>query len=360
MSRITGIERISRQLNHLPVDHIAAAEEFWTQTIEKWKASGKLSPGEYEMDHFDLDLDLFWAFDYTLHPGEKDEILEEDEDTKLIRNANHATLRVYKTHASTPEHVAFDIVEREDWNARAREFLAPDRKRINFEVYQRKKEASARRNRFFCLSGVPVFECMHPICGHENLLIGMVSDPEWIRDMAQTYADLNIHLMEILFAEAGKPDGLWLYEDMGFRAHPFMSPEMYRELIQPFHRRVIDFAHGQGLKVIMHSCGFVEPLLPDMIEAGIDCLEAMEVKAGMDLLRIYQNFGEKIALMGGLDVRPVGQNDRNGIRRELESKIPFVKGRNGFILHSDHSIPESAEYDSYCYFLELGRELGKY
>ena len=74
----------------------------------------------------------------------------------------------------------------------------------------------------------------------------------------------------------------------------------------------------------MHSCGFIEPLLPGMVEAGIDCLEAMEVKAGMDLLRIYKEYGEKIALMGGLDVRPVASNDIDGSRRELDSKIPCV------------------------------------
>lgn len=139
-----------------------------------------------------------------------------------------------------------------------------------------------------------------------------------------------------------------------------MSPEMYRELIMPAHRKTIDFAHSLGLPVVMHSCGFVEPLLPYMVEAGIDCLQAMEVKAGMDLLRIYRDFGEKIALMGGLDVRPVANNDLPGIRRELETRIPIVKGRNGFILHSDHSIPESAEYESYRYFLETGLELGRY
>ena len=97
-----------------------------------------------------------------------------------------------------------------------------------------------------------------------------------------------------------------------------------------------------------------------MVEAGIDCLEAMEVKAGMDLLRIYKEYGEKIALMGGLDVRPVASNDIDGIRRELDSKIPFVKQNYGFILHTDHSVPESTNYDSYRFFVDYGLKLGTY
>ncbi len=357
---MTGIERISRQLKRQSVDRIGVAEEFWGQTLSRWAAEGKIKEGESPCDHFDLDLESFWAFNYMIHPEAKEQILEEDEDTRLVLNGNHARLRVHKKHASTPEHVGFAIVNRDDWETLARPFLTPDRKRINFQGYRERKAACAARNRFFCWSGVPVFECIHPICGHENLLVGMALDPEWITAMAELYADLNIQLMEILFAEEGRPDGIWFYEDMGFKEHSFMSPEMYRELIQPYHRKLIDFAHGLGLPVVMHSCGFVEALLPGMVEAGIDCLEAMEVKAGMDLLRIHRNFGDRISLMGGLDIRPVGSNDRDGIRRELESKIPFVKQNFGFIFHSDHSIPESTEYETYRYFLDVGSELGRY
>lgn len=96
----------------------------------------------------------------------------------------------------------------------------------------------------------------------------MALDPEWVLDMGRTYADMCIGMWEILFEREGLPDGIWFFEDMGFKNRPFMSPEMYRELVMPFHRRTIDFAHAHGLPVIMHSCGFVEPLLPGMVEAG--------------------------------------------------------------------------------------------
>ena len=170
----------------------------------------------------------------------------------------------------------------------------------------------------------------------------------------------TINLMEILFAREGKPDGIWFYEDMGFKERPFMSPEMYRELIKPAHRRTIGFAHSLGLPVIMHSCGFVEPLLPDMVEAGIDCLQVIEVKAGMDLLRIQRNFGDRLSLCGGMDARNLVANDREAIRRELAEKIPAVKGNCGYILHSDHSIPTTTEYQTYRYFVDEGLRLGKY
>jgi uroporphyrinogen decarboxylase len=104
----------------------------------------------------------------------------------------------------------------------------------------------------------------------------------------------------------------------------------------------------------------VEPLIPGLLEAGIDCLQVIEVKAGMDLLKLYKLYGEVLSFMGGIDVRTRYSNDRGIIDAELESKIPIVKGHYGYVLHSDHSIPNTVYYDTYKYFIQRGLELGKY
>ena len=104
----------------------------------------------------------------------------------------------------------------------------------------------------------------------------------------------------------------------------------------------------------------VESLVPGLIEAGMDCLQVIEVKAGMDLLKLYRDYGDRISLMGGIDVRVLYTNDRAQIDAELESKIPIVMGNNGFILHSDHSIPNTVYYDTYRYFIDKGLTLGTY
>jgi uroporphyrinogen decarboxylase len=179
-------------------------------------------------------------------------------------------------------------------------------------------------------------------------------------DMVDTYSRLIVSLLEELFAREGAPDGIWFYEDMGFKGRPFMSLDMYRALVQPGHKRTIDFARSLGLPVVMHSCGYVEPLLPGMIEAGIDALQVIEVKAGMDLLRLYKDYGDRLSFIGGMDVRVLYSNDRRSIEEELTKKIPVVKGHYGYVLHSDHSIPDQVDYDSYRYFVERGKELGMY
>ena len=125
------------------------------------------------------------------------------------------------------------------------------------------------------------------------------------------------------------------------------------------HKRIFDFMHARGCKVLMHSCGFIEPFLPYIVEAGLDCLQAMEVKAGMDPIRIHKNYGDKIALFGGMDVRVLSSNDKSQIDKELE-KLPVLMQNYGYILHSDHSIPDTVEYETYRYFLDKALQLGTY
>jgi uroporphyrinogen decarboxylase len=178
--------------------------------------------------------------------------------------------------------------------------------------------------------------------------------------MVMTYSRMYVDMQETLFAEEGYPDGIWYYEDMGFKQRPFMSPEMYMDLVQPGHKLTFQYAHSKKLPVIIHSCGFVEALVPGLIDAGMDCLQVIEIKAGMDLLKLYREYGDRISFMGGIDVRELYSNDKERIFSELERKIPFVKGKNGYVLHSDHSIPNTVDYKSYRYFIEKGLELGKY
>ena len=357
---MTGKERIQRILNHEPVDRIGVFEHFWNDTHKTWEDAGYIKEGESFEDHFQFDLQMYWPFNLVADLDFEPQVVAETEDTVTFLDGNGAVLRRHKFHDTMPEHVDFRVKDREGWEKVKPLLLTPDPRRIDFEGYRKAKKAAEKTGRFFVWSGLNVFECMHPLCGHENMLMGMILDPEWVSDMADTYAKLIVELQKILFEAEGYPDGIWYYEDMGYKGSPFMSPTMYCDLIQPAHIYTINYAKQLGLPVIMHSCGFVAPLLPHMIDAGIDCLQAIEVKAGMDLVQLHEMYGDKISFMGGIDVRALYSNDRETIDKELESKIPLVKKGFNYVLHSDHSIPNTVNYDTYCYFLKKGLELGTY
>lgn len=357
---MNGYERISRLLRHQKPDRIGFNEHFWSDTQKVYTAQGHLRPDESVETHFGFDMSEYWSFNMTADLDFVSRVVDETEDTITYLDGNGATLRRHKFHDSTPEHVGFQVTDGQSWKQYREFFTVVDERRIDFEGYRRAKQEARDNGRFFVWSGTNVFECMHPVCGHENLLVGMLLEPEWVLDMANLYAEQLIALQQILFSKEGKPDGIWYYEDLGFKLRPFLSPQLYREMLMPFHKRTFDFAKAEGLPVIFHSCGFIEPLLPDIVEAGIDCLQAMEVKAGMDLLRIHRDYGSRIALMGGIDVRALYSNDRAVIDRELESKIPIVKEGYGYILHSDHSIPKEVTCETFEYFIQKGLELGRY
>ena len=356
---MTGKERITNILNHQPVDRIGIYEHFWGDTHAYYVSKGKIKEGENYDDHFGFDMSISWPVNLILDIDFEPVIVAETEDTVTMKDGNGAFLKRHKHHDTTPEHVDFSIKSREDWD-KVKHMLTPDPRRINFEQYRKVKADAAKAGRYFAFAGVLPFENMHPICGHEEMLVGMLADPDWVLDMVHTYTDLHIQLQDMLFKQEGFPDGIFYYEDMGYKNKPFMSPDHYRQLIYPGHKKAFDYAHNHGLKVIVHSCGFVEPLLPHMIDAGMDCLQVIEVKAGMDLLRIYRNHGDKIALFGGIDVRALYSNDRAIIDAELEAKIPVVMQGYGYIAHSDHSIPNTVEYETFRYYIDKVLELGTY
>jgi len=361
MEKMTSKERIAAILKHQPVDRIGVNESFWGETRRRWEAEGHLKPTDSMSEHFGFDFDLVHPLHFVADLDFKNVVLEEKEDSVLMLDGNGATLRHAKGHGGTPENVDYAVKNRDIWEKLIRpKIVAFDQRRVNRQAYVNTREQAARRQSFFTCSTLQVFELMHPVCGHETMLAAMALDPDWIVDMCTVYSDMIIAYLDDLFKKEGRPDGIFMAEDMGFKERPFMSPAMYRELVRPAHKKTIDWAHNLGLPVIMHSCGFVEPLLDDIVSAGLDCLQAMEIKAGMDPVRISKKFGKRLALYGGMDVRPLTVNDLEGVRKVLSQIPDLMKGGGGYILHSDHSIPGECNYETYRFFKDEGLRIGTY
>lgn len=356
---MTYKERFLASLNRKPVDRLPYCDGLWGETRRRYLEEGSMEESEDAIVHFDMSRRAGGWLNSTADLEFEDEVLEETDETILKLNGNGAQLRTWKSRSGTPEHVDFTVKDRAAWEELIRPHLvALDRRRIPFEGYREQKRIAADEERAFCWAGVAPFEQMHPVCGHEYMLMGMALDPDWVKDMVNVYADFTMMHLDALFAEEGVPDAFWFYEDMGFKERPFMSPDMYEDIVMPGHQKLFDFAHSHGKKVIVHSCGFVEPLVPGLVNAGMDCLQAMEVKAGMDMPRIAETFGDRIAFCGNIDIRIIASNDRQAIDEEITRKVtPVLKMGSGYILHSDHSIPPEVDHDTLAYFFQEGSRL---
>jgi uroporphyrinogen decarboxylase len=369
---LSSKERIARILQHRPVDRVGLFEVFWRETAAKWSAEGHFAQPETVSDHFGLDVrrtggeitPASWKLvNLVADADARDELVDETETARLVRDGNGALLRWFKGRSGAPEHVDFLVKDLRGWEEHIRPRLldaAAYERRIEFARYRDLRAECARQNVFLTSGVVAAFDLMTAVCGHEHLLVGMAADPGWVREMADVYTSVTIDLLEILFEREGPPDGLWVWDDLGFKHRPFMSPGMYREILFPAHKRLFDFARGRKLPVILHCDGFVEPLVPHLIEAGIDCLQPLEVKAGMDLLKLKKQFGERIALIGGMDARTLASNDLARVENELQSKLPHAMAGSGYVLQVDHSVPDQVSYETYRYFVEKGLEIGTY
>ena len=358
---MTHKQRFLNMLDRQPVDLLPYGDGLWTETKERYIREGHLREGDDPVQHFDMSYRFPEWMSSVADMDFQEQILEETDETVLKLNGNGAKLRWFKKRSGTPEHVDFIVQDRAGWEKLIKPHLTfLDRRRLPFEKYRKARKQTADEGRAFAWGGIAPFEQMHPVCGHEYLLMGMALDPDWVKDMVMTYADFTIRHQDTLFREEGLPDVFWFYEDLGFKEKPFMSPAMYEEILEPGHKKLFDYAHSLGRKVIVHSCGFVEPLVPGLVRAGMDCLQAMEVKAGMDMLRLARQFGEKITFCGNIDIRIIASNDHRKIDEELRSKVlPVLKMGGGFIVRSDHTIPPDVDYDTLRYFFEQGSRLAK-
>jgi uroporphyrinogen decarboxylase len=361
-----------RILRHEPVDRIGLFEVYWQETAREWAAQGHLPEPETASDHFGLDLrrtggeltPMPWkAIDLIADVSAGETLIEETESAKLVRDGNGAVLRWWKNASGAPEHVDFAVKDRQGWEENIKPRLLDQNtyeRRLSAERYGKLRSKCERDSRFMTCGVVGAFDLMSPMCGHENLLAGMALDGAWVHEMAMTYATVTIGLLEILFEREGLPDGLWVWDDLGFKGKPFMSPAMYREIIFPAHKRLFDFAHGRNLPVVLHCDGFVHALIPHLIEAGIDCLQPIEVKSGMDLLRLKRDFGQRISLIGGMDERVLETNDVAQVDAELDRTLPGVMAGSGYVLQTDHSVSNRVNYDTYRHFVERGLQIGTY
>ena len=288
-------------------------------------------------------------------------MVEETPEWKVVRNGAGAALKWWKNKSGTPEHMDFRMTSRAVWDKDYRPHLLElDRQRVDVQGTRTALERRRGQGLWTYYGHLFIWENMRQSMGDICLYESMLLDPEWIHDYARVHTDFFKMHYRVLFEEAGIPDGVWMFEDMGYREHLFCSPEVFGRLIFPYFRELVEFFHGYDLPVVLHTCGLVEPLLDMIVEAGFDGLNPMEVKAGNDPLRIARTHGKKLALIGGLDARILESHDRGLIRRETNKLIEGMKSAEArFVFASDHSISTNVDYDDYRTALETFRKACK-
>lgn len=352
---MTSRERVLMVLHHREPDRVPIDDSPWATTIARWRREGlpeDTTPAEY----FGFEFSGIGA-DVTL--GMEPEVVEETDEYTIAWNSNGALRKNFRHSTSTPECIDFKIKTPADWHAWKQE-LEIGRDRINWEGGLRAMRAAREKGLWFPYRAATGYDKTQGIVGSERLLMAMAQEPDWCAEMFMTAAEMIVQTAQMMIEGGFEFDGAFLYDDMGYRNGPLFSPQMYRDLCKPAHALTCDFFHRYGLKVILHSCGDVTALVPDLIDAGFDCLQPLEVKAGMDLLALKERYGQQLSFMGGIDVRKMAEGDPAIIEEEIATKLGIAKRGGGYIYHSDHSVPDNVSFDRYRYIMELVHKHGQY
>ena len=187
------------------------------------------------------------------------------------------------------------------------------------------------------------------------------------RDIAEAIIDRvyrirKIQMKEYLDAVGPYLDVVSVGDDLGMQSSPLISPDTYREVIKPYHRKYFKFIKNlTGAKLHMHSCGAIRPLLEDLIEVGVDVINPVQVSAtGMEPAELREEFGGRLAFWGGIDTQrllPTGSAEE--VKAGVRDTIDAFRGLDGgYVLCAVHDIQADVPPENVVAMFEAGRHYG--
>lgn len=375
-------ERIARMLRHEEADRVPITDSAWVSTVQRWHGEG-LPAGVSPADFFDYE---FVRFAPDQSPMFLARTLQDDGDYALEQDSFGCIMRNRKDYASLPHIIQFPCATRDDWEKHVKPRLTPSRDRVDWDgswprgfAHDERRQEIQKTARFDNRRGLAgcqaardagKFVCYHGAVGYghihqsylntPDLLMTIITDPEWVIDMYETTAELVMSMYDVMAEGGFEFDGVFLACDLGYTAGLFFSPRHFEQQLHPTFCRLFEFFHSRGKPVILHSDGRIMDLIPYFVEAGLDCLNPLEVKAGMDLVALKRQYGDKLAFQGGIDVRAMADADPAAIEAEIAGKLPAAKEGGGYIYHSDHSVPNDVSFDQYRRVIDLVLKYGAY
>lgn len=348
-------ERVRTAISHKIPDRVPIMDGPWGATVRRWEDEG-LPENKSPADHFGYEIVAIGA-DTT--PRFPTKTLEENDEYVTETTSIGGIRRNHRDYSTTPEVIECPIKKPEDWPA-IRERLKPDIKRMNWASAWSTYQNARERGLYVVYSGACGYDLLQSYVKSEQLLSFMALEPEFVKEMVDVTSDLNLECAKMMVKEGFAFDGAWFYNDMGYRNSSLFSPRMYQDLIAPADRRRNDWFHEHGMQTILHSCGCVKGLIPSLIEAGFDCLQPLEVKAGMDLRELKPKHGQSIAFFGGINTMLMEAPEPEKIEEEIRVKFKAAMPGGGYLYHSDHSIPKDVSFQRYSFVMECVRKYGAY
>jgi len=329
------------------------------QGLERqWREQGA-SDREISLEAFDFDYvrTVWCGGECGLLGGYTPETLEETAEYVISRDEYGRRSKLIKGVASLALPLEYPVRDMQSWLEIKPKFIFDENNpdaRIDWEqVELAKKEQSKGVLVYAAIPGG--FDLPRELMGDELACICYYENPELMDDIVRTITHTAVSVLSRI-SEKLTIDNLTVHEDMAGKNGPLAGPKQVYEFIAPYYRSVWDMLRSRGTRLFSQdSDGNIEAVIPAFVESGLNVTYPCEPAAGMDIVALRKQYGNKLAFKGGID-KHVLRGSKAGILKELEYKLQPAM-REGNVFGLDHRITNNTPLVNYRYYVKTAREI---
>ncbi len=356
---MTDRERFNNQMHYKPVDRCFNMEfGYWDENYREWDMFVKngITTEEEANVFFNFDRIERISGNLWMEPSFEEKTVEETETTQIIINGDGLLAEVPKDkHDTIPHFIKATIVTPEDWDeCKAERFKLNDPKRkVDIETLK----ALHPEDRDYPL-GVDCGSMIGKIrdmLTFEGLAYACYDYPEMVEDMVETCCLLVEGFLDQVLPHFSF-DYASGWEDICFKNGPIVSVPFFRDIVMPRYKRINKKLMAHGIDIWYTDCdGDVRPILPYLLEGGINTLFPYEVNGCAHPAELLQQYEGLLRIMGGVDKIQL-KTGKDAIKAYLGSLAPLVE-RGGYIPFCDHRCPPDVSEENYLYYLDLKEKM---
>lgn len=356
---MTDRERFNNQMHFKNVDRCFNMEfGYWNENFQRWPLF---------IEHNIMnnnDADIFFNFDRIhvvsskiwMNPSFERKIIEETENSKIMINADGLMAEVPKDgHDTIPHFIKSSITTPEDWKRVKEERFRLDDPQRRVDIDALKKKHPEDRDYPLGVNCGSMIGKIRDMLTFEGLAYACYDYPDMVEDMVETccvlienFLDQVLHHIKFDYASG--------WEDICFKNGPIVSVDFFKSVVMPRYKRIKKKLAEAGIDIWYTDCdGDVRPILPYLLEGGINCLFPFEVNGCSHPSELLNEYAGELRIMGGFDKIQLIKG-REAIKEYMETLVPLVE-RGGYIPFCDHRCPPDVNPDDYLYYLNLKEKM---
>jgi len=203
----------------------------------------------------------------------------------------------------------------------------------------------------------PFFHQVADFFGMENYFIKMYDCPEVVEAVTERIVDYYVAANEKYFSGLGdRSEVMFFGNDFGTQRDLLVSPELFRKFVMPSFKRLIAVGKKYGKKIMLHSCGSIYRIIPDLIDAGVDVLHPIQAKAAGMSAEDLKQFKNDLAFVGGIDAQSFFVNATPQQIRDEVHRVREILGPNIVISPSHEEILPNVPAENILAMAEAARD----